>query len=95
MGEIAMPIIPDAKKDIKDMQVAGCRVQLAFRAVERGKWMIQGTVSCGVDDQAVEQSFSTAAYPTRDEAEQEALRQAADLMGNNVDRSTSRVKNWA
>ena len=90
-----MPIIPDAKKDIKDMVVAGCRVQLAFRAVEYGEWIVQGTVRCGVDDQAAEQSFSTAVYPTRDEAEQEALRQAADLLGNNVDRNTSRVKNWS
>ena len=89
-----MPISLDAEDDIKKMKVAGFRVQLAFRAAERGKWMIQGTLSSGVEGQAVEQSFSTAAYPTRDEAEQEALRQAADLMGNNIDRNTSRVKNW-
>jgi hypothetical protein len=90
-----MSIVPDAKKDIKDMVVAGCRVQLLFRAVERRRWIVQGTVRCGIDDHAAEQSFRTASYPTREKAEQEALRQAADLLGNNVDRNTSRVKNWS
>ena len=83
------PIISDVQRDIKDMKVAGCRVQLAFQAVGRGKWMVQGTVSCGVEEHASEQSFSTDAYPTRDEAEQEGLRQATALLGNNVNRSTS------
>lgn len=90
-----MPIIPDAEEDIKDMVVAGCRVQLFFRAVERRQWTVQGTVRCGVDEQAAERSFYTASYPTREEAEQEAVRQAADLLGNNVDRTTSRVNNWS
>jgi len=90
-----MPIIPDAEDDIKDMQVAGCRVKLTFCELELGRWMVQGTVQCGIDKQAAERSFSTASYATRDEAEQDALRQAAALMGNNVDRNTSRVKNWA
>ena len=90
-----MSIVPDAKKDIKDMLVAGCRVQLLFRAIERERWTVQGTVRCGVDDHGAEQSFCTASYPTREEAEQEALKQAADLLGNNVDRNTSRVKNWS
>ena len=86
-------MISDATKDIKDMVVAGCRVQLCFRARERGRWTVQGTVKCGVDDHAAEQSFHTASYSTREEAEQAALRQAADLLGNNVDRNTSRVNN--
>lgn len=88
-----MPITPDAEKDIKDMMVAGCRVQILFRAIEREQWIVQGTVRCGVDDHAAERSFRTASYPTREEAEQEALRQAAELLGNNVDRNTSRVNN--
>jgi len=86
-------MISDATKDIKDMVVAGCRVQLRFCARERGQWAVQGTMRCGVDDHAAEQSFRTASYPTRDEAEQEALRKATDLLGNNVDRNTSRVNN--
>ena len=90
-----MSIVSDAKKDIKDMVVAGCRVQLFFRAIEPKQWTVQGTVKCGVDEHAAEQSFRTACYPTREEAEQEALRQAADLLGNNVDRNTSRVNNWS
>ena len=85
--------IPDTQSDIKDMMVAGCHVQLAFRSVAQGKWMVQGTVSCGVEEQAVEQSFSTPAYSTRDEAEEEGLRQATARLGNNVDRNTSRVNN--
>jgi hypothetical protein len=89
-----MPIIPDADKDIKEIRVAGCRVQLTFRAVEQGGWVVQGTVKSGEDDQASERSFRTAAYPTRDEAEQDALQQASDRLGNNVDRSSSRVKNY-
>lgn len=90
-----MPIIPDAEEDIKDMVVAGCPVQLSFRAVERRQWIVQGTVRCGADEQAAERSFRTASYPTREEAEQEAVRQAAGLLGNNVDRNTSRVNNWS
>lgn len=90
-----MSIIPDANKDIKDMVVAGCRVQLAFRETGFGRWMVQGTVRCGIDEQVVEQSFRTASYATRDEAEEEGLKQAADLLGNNVDRNTSRVNNMA
>lgn len=89
-----MPIIPDAKKDIKDLVVAGCRVQLFFRAIRRKQWTVEGTVRCGSDDHAAEQSFCTASYPTREEAEQEALKQAAGLLGNNVDRNTSRINNW-
>ena len=88
-------MIGDAQQDVKDMMIAGYRVQLVFREIELGTWMIQGTVRSGVDEQAVEQSFRTPLYPTRDEAEQEALSQAASLMGNNVDRSTSRTKNWS
>lgn len=88
-----MPIISDATKDIEDVVIAGCRVQLFFRAIEPQQWTVQGTVRCGVDDRAAEQSFHTAAYPTREEAEQEAFRRAADLLGNNVDRNTSRVNN--
>jgi len=88
-------MITDAKKDIKDMVVAGCRVQLAFRVVERGRWMVRGIVRCGIEEHAAEQSFSTVAYPTREEAEQEALKQATELLGNNVDRNTSRVNKWS
>jgi hypothetical protein len=88
-----MSIITDAKKDVKDMVVAGCRVQLYFRVIEPKQWTVQGTVRCGIDDHAAEQSFHTAGYPTREEAEQEALRRAADLLGNNVDRNTSRINN--
>lgn len=39
--------------------------------------------------------FVQLPIPTREEAEQEAVRQAAGLLGNNVDRNTSRVNNWS
>lgn len=88
-----MTHVPETTDDIKDIRVAGCRVKLSFQSMEHGKWMVQGTVSCGVDDNSSEQSFRTISYPTRDEAERDALRQATDLLGNNVDRNTSRVNN--
>jgi hypothetical protein len=88
-----MSIIPDAKKDTKDMIVAGCRVQLAFHQENVEKWMVHGTVRCGIEEQAAERAFHTASYATRDEAEEAALKQATDLLGNNVDRNTSRVNN--
>lgn len=88
-----MTNVPDTNGDIKDMRVAGCRVKLSFHSMEHGKWIVQGTVTCGVDENSSEQSFRTISYPTRDEAERDALKQATDLMGNNVDRNTSRVNN--
>lgn len=86
-----MPLIHDASKDIKDMVIAGCRVQLVFGRTEGGQWRVQGTVTCGIEDQAAEQPFSTTSYPTRDKAEEEALRQAAALLGNNVGSHSDRI----
>lgn len=86
-----MALIRDASQDIKDMVIAGCRVQLAFDETENGEWRVRGTVKCGIEDQAVEQPFMTTSYPTRDKAEEEALKQATDLLGNNVE-STSRIE---
>ncbi len=75
--------------------MAGCRVQLVFQRQESDKWSGQGTVRCGLDENAAERSFRTGSYGTRDEVEEEALRRVADLLGNNVDRNTSRVNNWS
>jgi len=83
-----------AESDVKDMVVSGCRVQLGFSQTH-GRWIVQGTVECGLAENSGKQTFETAAYVTREEAEQEALARAADLMGRNVDRNTSRVKNWS
>jgi hypothetical protein len=79
-----MPFIRDADKDIKDMVIAGCRVQLAFSTTEGGQWRIQGRVKCGIEDQAAEQPFTTMSFSTRDKAEEEALKQVSALLGNNI-----------
>jgi hypothetical protein len=40
-----------------------------------------------------EQRVATGTFPTRDAAEADALNRVNRLLGNNVDRSSSRVKN--
>lgn len=79
----------DRNNDVKDIVVAGCRVHLAFSSTG-GRWSVRGMVECGIDENRGEQSFETGACATRDEAEQEALRRATGLLGQNVDRTTSR-----
>ena len=83
-----------ADRDVKDMVVSGCRVRLAFSQTN-GRWSVQGTVVCGLAENGGVQTFETGACPTREDAEQEALGRAAGLLGSNVDRNTSRVKNWS
>jgi hypothetical protein len=83
-----------ADRDVKDMVVSGCRVRLAFSQTN-GRWSVQGTVECGLAENGDIQTFETGACPTREDAEQEALGRAAGLLGSNVDRNTSRVKNWS
>lgn len=80
--------------DVKDIVIAGCRVHLAFSS-NGGQWSVTGTVQCGIDDHGGEQSFETGTCASREEAEQDALRKATDLLGHNVDRNTSRVRNWS
>jgi hypothetical protein len=84
-----------AHPDVKDMVIAGCTVHLAFHALTNGRWSIAGTVRCGGEEQAREQSFQTGACDSRDRAEKEALRTVTGLLGKNVDRNTSRLKNWS
>jgi len=82
-------------RDLKDLVIAGCHVRLAFRSVGSGRWNVEGRVRCGIDEQRIERSFLTADLDSREAAEKEALRRVADLLGHNVDRNTSRVKNWS
>lgn len=84
-----------AQADIKDMVIAGCAVHLMFHHLTNGRWSIEGTVRCGVDEYAREQSFRTGACDSRECAENEALRTVTGLLGKNVDRNTSRLKNWS
>ena len=81
-------------RDVKDIMVSGCRVRLAFSQTD-GQWSVVGTVSCGIADNSDEETFETGACRTREDAEQEALSRVAALLGGNVDRNTSRVKNWS
>ncbi len=83
---------PRDVRDVKDVMIAGCAVHLAFRPIDDGLWTVQGTVRCGIEERASEQSFNTAPCATREAAEEEAFRRAKRLLGNNVDRSTSRVR---
>jgi len=79
--------------DVKDLVIAGCPVHLSFQSFDGGQWSVQGTVQCGLVH--ADRSFATGLYDSREAAEQEALRMATGLLGNNVDRNTSRVKNWS
>ena len=81
-------------RDLKNLVIAGCQVRLAFHSLSSGRWKVEGTVRCGLDDQCEEQSFRTANRDSREAAEKEALHRVAEILGHNVDRNTSRVKNW-
>jgi hypothetical protein len=83
-----------ANRDLKNLVIAGCQVRLAFHSLSSGRWKVEGKVRCGLDDHGEERSFLTGNWDSREAAEKEALRRVADLLGHNVDRNTSRVKNW-
>lgn len=71
--------------------MAGCHVQRDFYGTADGRWVCQGTIECGIEEGRRSRSFVTRTCATREEAEEDALRTAAGLLGNNVDRATSRV----
>jgi hypothetical protein len=81
--------------DIKEMRIAGCSVQLAFHTSVNapGRWCVEGTVLCGIEDKRNSQSIRTEEYESREEAEKAAIKHITAFLGNNTDRSTSRVKN--
>lgn len=81
-------------EDTKDLQMAGCQVHLTFHELADGRWTVLGIVRCGVDSNQSEQSVATAPFPTREEAEQDALNRLGNILGNNIDRSSSRIKNY-
>ena len=81
-------------EDTKDLQMAGCQVHLTFHALAGGQWTVVGVVRCGVDENQSEQSVATAPFPSREEAEQDALSRLGNILGTNIDRSSSRVKNY-
>ena len=81
-------------EDTKNLQMAGCQVHLTFHALADGRWTVLGIVRCGVESNQGEQSVATGPFPSREEAEQDALNRIASILGNNTDRSSSRVKNY-
>ena len=81
-------------EETKDLQMAGCQVHLTFHALSGGQWTVVGVVRCGVDENQGEQSVATGPFPSREEAEQDALGRIGNILGNNIDRSSSRVKNY-
>lgn len=82
-------------EDSKDIQIAGCQVHLTYHALADGRWTVMGIVRCGVAEQVVEESVATGPFPTREAAEKDALDRLGKVLGNNIDRSSSRVKNWS
>ena len=81
-------------EDTKNLQMAGCQVHLTFHALADGRWTVLGIVRCGIESNQGEQSVAPGPFPSRDEAEQDALNRIANILGNNIDRSSSRVTNY-
>ena len=78
----------------KDLVIGGCRVGLTYAHATGNGWTVTATIRCGVGDHADQRSLITQAFESREAAEQEALQQVGALLGNNTDRSRSRVRNW-
>jgi hypothetical protein len=82
-------------EDTMEIQMAGCRVSLTYRQVADSGWTVVGIVRSGVGDNMDEQRVATGSFPTREAAEADALNRVTQLLGNNVDRSSSPVKNYS
>lgn len=82
-------------EDAKDIQMAGCQVHLTYHALGDGRWKAEGVVHCGVGENTREESVETDPFPTREAAEQDALERLGKILGTNVDRSSSRIKNYS
>lgn len=81
--------------DVKEMVIAGCPVRLAYRLVGDGLWTVEGSVACGTKENRKEQSVMTEARTSREEAERDAVTKITALLGQQIDRSNSRVHNWS
>ncbi|HJT22066.1 MAG TPA: hypothetical protein VJ746_16450 [Nitrospira sp.] len=81
--------------DVKEMMIAGCRVRLAYRSAGDGRWTVLGTVQCGLDEKSTTQTVLTDSFGSREEAERTAITRITSLLGEQVDRSHSRVRNWS
>ena len=81
--------------DVEDMMIAGCHVRLAYQRSADARWTVNATITCGVGDNAEQQSVVTQPFETREWAEREALEQVTSLLGQQTDRSHSRIRNWS
>ena len=80
--------------DAKDMVIGGCHVRLTYGRTAEARWTVTASVRCGIGEHADEQCVITQPYDSRDRAEREALQQITARLGENTDRSRSRVQNW-
>jgi hypothetical protein len=81
--------------DVKDMMIAGCPVRLSYGKTAEKRWTVNATVKCGVGENADERTVVTEPCDSREAAEREALQQVSGLLGHQIDRSHSRVRNWS
>lgn len=84
---------PRPTGDQKDIMIGGCHVQLTYGQSPGAGWTVSATIRCGVGANASEQSLVTRAFDSREAAERDALERVSGLLGNNTDRSRSRVQN--
>jgi hypothetical protein len=80
--------------DHKDMMIEGCHVRLTYDQAAGG-WTVNAAIRCGIADHADKQSLVTKPFESREAAEHDALQQITALLGQNTDRSHSRVRNWS
>jgi hypothetical protein len=83
------------RDDVKDMTIAGCRVRFTYSRTSDGRWIVNGSMQCGIEDRQGERSIVTEAFHNREEAERNAIEQVATSLGQHTDRSHSRVRNWS
>lgn len=81
--------------DEKNLMIGGCAVRLTYGHATGNGWTVTATIRCGVGDHADQRSLVTQAFESREAAEQDALQQVGAVLGNNTDRSRSRVRNWS
>lgn len=82
----------DISRDMKDMKIAGCDVELVFLE-SHDKWTVVATITSGIAENRNKETITSGPWATRDLAEQKALEQITTRLGHNEDRSTSRVNN--
>jgi hypothetical protein len=78
----------------EDLVIDGCPVRVTFTEVDTG-WAARAVVTCGLGENRGERVVNVDACPTREKAEQAVLAKVQEVLGGNVDRNTSRVRNWS